>query len=172
MKYATAALALACAVLPVLSGMGETSGGGNGGRVKKVLFVYDVVDERSGFYIDAFRKALAKTGHDISEVAVEKGTVEDISSYDVLVVYSRVMAFNMMSPVRKWLKKHGSFKGRKLFLYVTADRLFHKAHCRGLIKLVKKREGVVIDAVTMATNKMSDEDKVRTIGTHLQKLTD
>ena len=137
---------------------------------KKVLFVYDKVDKQSSFYINAFRKVLGETGHTIEEAAVESEKNADITTFDVLVIYSRVMAFNMMSPVRKWIKERKNFSGKDLFIYVTADRWFYKGHYDGLIKLVKKSNGNLVDGVTMATNKMTDEQKIEKIGEHLIKL--
>lgn len=138
---------------------------------KKVLFIYDKIDDNTRFYVDAFRKELSERAHSVEETAVESATdAADPSAFRFIVIYSRVMAFNMISPVRKWIKRQGSLKDKKIFLYVTSDRIGHESNLKNLLKLVVQRGGVVVDAVTMATHKMSKEQKSAAIAKHLEKL--
>jgi hypothetical protein len=138
----------------------------------KVLFIYDKIDKGSRFYVDAFKQELGRKARTVEEAAVESTpSAADPSSFRYLVIYSRVMAFNMISPVKKWIKQLKSLKDKKIFLYVTSNRFGHEANLKSLLKLVGQRGGIVVDAVTMATNKMSEGQKRAAIAKHLEKLT-
>lgn len=126
-------------------------------RESKVLFVYDTLDDKSSFFITAFRDALKELA--VDEAAVENPVKTDIGSYDAVVLYSRVLAFDMKSPVRTWIAGQKSFNRRKVYLFTTANRWFYEKHLSKLIDMLKAREATVVDAVTMATKDMTDEQK-------------
>ncbi len=138
----------------------------------KVLFIYDKIDKGSRFYVDAFKRELSQKVRIVEESAVA-GTpsAADASGFRNIVIYSRVMAFNMMFPVRKWIKKQKSLKDKRIFLYVTSGGIGHEANLKSLLKVVKEKNGTVVDAVTMATTKMTEEQKQAAIAKHLEKLT-
>jgi uncharacterized protein YdaL len=125
----------------------------------RVLFVYDTVDKASRFYVEAFRELLAKEPFQVEEASAGELRHKDPSSYDCVVIYGMVMAFNMKSMVRKWVKAQKNMENRKVFVFVTANRWFNNNLRKDLVNLATKRRATVVDAVSMATNKVSDADK-------------
>jgi len=124
-----------------------------------VLFVYDTLDDKSSFFITAFRDALKGMPVTVDEAAVEHPVKKEVAAYDAVVLYSRVMAFDMKSPVRTWVEQQKSFNKKKVFLFVTANRWFQEKHFAKLLDMLKKRDATVVDAVTLATKDMTDEKK-------------
>jgi hypothetical protein len=125
----------------------------------RTLFVYDTLDKDSRFFIQAFRDAFADAGIAFDEAAVEHATVDEMSPYERVIIYSRVMAFNMKSAVRTWVKTMESFKDTKVLICVTAHKWFEEKHRKGLAAQVKKKDGELVDAVAKATAKMSEKEK-------------
>ncbi|MBN1759022.1 MAG: hypothetical protein JW863_11930 [Chitinispirillaceae bacterium] len=125
----------------------------------KVLFVSDKTDKPAKFFLDAFTEELTASGRPFDEVAVDAKSPVDPAEYSSIVVYSQVMAFNNISPVSAWVKSQKSLQGKRLFLFVTANRWFYESRLKKLVKLVGDRDGEVVDAVTMATTKMNAEQK-------------
>lgn len=136
----------------------------------KVLFIYDKVDKGTQLYIDTYRERLKATGLTVDEVAVERAKVNDLRPYSTIVLYSRVMAFDNMSPVRDWLKSQKDLGNRNVFLFVTAAAWFYEKHYQKMLKIIKDRNGNVVDAVTMATGRMKDTQKREAVTKHLEKL--
>ena len=125
----------------------------------KVLFVSDKTDKPAAFFMDAFTEELTDAGYDFTGTAVDAASRVDLDAYTDVLVYSQVMAFNNLSPVSAWVKAQKSLQGKRLFLFVTANRWFFGSRLAKLKMLVKARGGDVVDAVTMATNRMSAEQK-------------
>lgn len=125
----------------------------------RVLFVYDILDDETSFFINTFRDEFRTLPCSIDELSIEQSKVSDMSKYDLLVLYSRVMAFNMKSPVRNWVKAIKSFDKKKVALMVTAYRWFNETHFREMTKLLNARNANIVDAVSMATKDLSDEQK-------------
>ncbi len=132
-----------------------------------VLFVYDIEDEDSRFFISTFRNALDRSYVQYEECAVKENGKKDVSGYDHIVMYSRIMAFNMMSPVRKWVKSVKDFDGRQVHLFVTCGRWFEEKHREGLVNALQKRNAEAVDAVSTATEEMSSKEKKEWVRTHL-----
>ena len=139
-------------------------------ETSKVLLVYDKVDSTSRFYIETLRQQLSKTGIPFDETAVDTTGKADISPYDCLVVYSQVMAFTMIAPVKKWLRSLGDLQGKRILIFVTANRWFADKQRKDLAKFIAKRNGTVVDAVSMATSRKSPEQRVQWMQTPLEKL--
>ncbi len=125
-----------------------------------LLFVYDTLDEKSDFYITHLREQLRESGFAFEEAAVKNETTVDVGQYDTIVVYSRVMAFNMSSPVRAWLKSVKTFEHARVYIFVTAARWFEQKHKEELLKIVSRKNPEEVDAVTSATEKMTDRQKI------------
>lgn len=125
-----------------------------------LLFVYDTLDEKSEFYITHLREQLRESGFVFDEAAVKNEANADAGQYDTIVVYSRVMAFNMSSPVRAWLKSVKSFEHTRVYIFVTAARWFEQKHKDELLKIVSRKNPEEVDAVTSATEKMTDRQKI------------
>jgi hypothetical protein len=136
----------------------------------RVLFVYDTVDKNSKFYIETIRAYLRERAIEVDDAAVGNLHSTDLSPYKYVVIYGMVMAFNLKSNVRKWVAAQKSLEGKNLAVIVTANRWFNESLRKDLAKLVEQRHGTVVDAVSMATNKMSGKEKKDVIKTHIAKL--
>jgi hypothetical protein len=136
----------------------------------KVLFVYENVDLKSKFIVESFREQLKKADFYFEEDSLGSKAIKDLSNYQYIIIYSGVMAFNTISPVRKWMRSTLSFENEKIFIFVTANRWYYESHLKELVNLAEQRHGTVVDAVSMATCKMSESQKIEKIQTHLSKL--
>lgn len=125
----------------------------------RVLFVYDILDNETSFFINTFRKELSTLPCSTDELSLEQSKDSDMSQYNLLVLYSRVMAFDMKSPVRKWVKAIKSFDKKNVALIVTAYRWFNEKHYKEMTKLLKAKDANIVDAVSMATKDLSNEQK-------------
>jgi len=138
--------------------------------VKRSLLVYDSIDSKSEFYIKTIQKQLSKAGIVFDEVAVAHGTIKNFEVYESIMIYSRVMGFNLISPVKKWLNTEKSLANKKVFIFVTANRWFEKNNLAEISKLVTSRGGTIVDAVSSATDKMTVDQKVKSVETQVLKI--
>jgi hypothetical protein len=135
-----------------------------------VLFVHDSAQKYSAFYVNAVAERIKNSGRIVKEESAEGASNLAASPYRTVVLYGVVMAFNMKSEVRHWLKSVQSFKNKRVFILVTANRWFKGSLLKDLVTLSAERGGSVVDAVSMATNKMSDAEKLAKIDSCLAKL--
>lgn len=136
---------------------------------KKALFVYDSIDVMTKIYIESFKAELAKSGVSFDEIALFKSQSKDPANYEYVFIYSRVMAFNFVSPVKKWLNSLETLKDKKVFVFVTANRWFAKDNLKQVAELVNKREGTLVDAISTATKDLSSQQKTAAVIKHLDK---
>jgi hypothetical protein len=137
----------------------------------KVLFVHDKVVKQTKTYIDAYRDGLKAAGLTVDETAVDSaGAIGDVTPYTGIVLYCRVMAFGNKSPVRDWLEKQKSLAGKAVFLFVTANRWKHEKHRNDMVELIKARGGDVVDAVAMATAKLTESEKRDAVAKQAEKV--
>ena len=138
--------------------------------IKKTLLVYDDCYAKSQPYIEFFRNEFGKTGIAFDELSLKKNGKKVPADYEVILIYSRVVAFNMASPVRTWLKSLKTLFNKKVFVFVTANRWFEKTNMQQIVKLVSDRGGEVVDAVSTATGKMSTEQKKESVAKQVAKI--
>lgn len=136
----------------------------------KLLFLYDKMDKDSEFYVSTFQNELNLLGIDFDTVSVAEIDSLDLSIYDPILIYSKVMAFNLDAPVRKWLSGDIDLTKKDIYIYVTAGRWRYKKHKNQLVELTEEKGGNIVDAVTMPTKDMSREDKTQNIKEILSKL--
>ena len=136
----------------------------------EVLFLYDKIKGVSMVHVNAFRDAFKTTGITVEEIAVDDKSTIDLIPCPTIVLYSMVMAFDNMSPVRAWLKRQKSLKGKRMYVFVTANRWFYKKHLKKLMRIVKNRGGEVVDGMTMATHAMSGDEKREAVNTFVSKV--
>ncbi len=122
----------------------------------RILFVYDEVNEQTEPYIARFRGAFTAYGLPFDEAAAGELKSRDLSRYDVLVVHGIVQAFNAKSPIRDWLKTKPAVTGKRVYLFVTANRWFLDNLFRDLTGLLEKSGAKPVDAVSMATKDTDD----------------
>lgn len=122
----------------------------------RVLFVYDEVNEQTEPYIAHFREAFASRGLTFDESAAGDLKSRDLSRYEVLVLHGIVQAFNSKSPIRDWLKTKPPLAGKRVYLFVTANRWFLDKLFKDLNGLLEKSGAGPVDAVSMATKDTDD----------------
>jgi hypothetical protein len=140
------------------------------GPAGKVLYAYDEVNENSGPYIGWFRESLAARGIDFDEVEAAKLASKDLSPYDRILIHGMVMAFTTSSPIRDWLKTGPNLEGKKVSLFVTANRWFLKNLFDQLKDLLKKDKATTVDAVSMATKDMDAAAKAAAVKAHVERM--
>lgn len=161
-------VALLC--LSFLACAGFVSAEDAGSGAQKVLYVYDEVNKNSEPYIGYFRKAFNEAGIAFDEVAVADIKSKNLADYRAIVMHGMVMGFNSKSEIRDWLKTSPDLKNRKVSLFVTANRWFLANLYRDLTGLLKTEGADVIDAVSQATKKLSEDDKLALVRAQVSKL--
>lgn len=122
----------------------------------RVLFVYDEVNDQTKPYIAHFREAFTSSGIPFDEAAAGDLKSKDLSRYEILVLHGIVQAFNGKSPIRDWLKTKPPIAGKRVYLFVTANRWFLDNLFKDLNGLLEKNGAKPVDAVSMATKQTDD----------------
>ena len=143
---------LACTILVTLSLGADPA-------LKEVLHVYDEVNDNSKPYLGYFGEVYANQGIDHYQVTVAELEAVDLERYDTIVIHAMVMAFNMKSPTRDWLKTNPNIKNKKTVILITANRWFLDKLYTQQINLLKKNEAQIVDAISSATKELDDEQK-------------
>jgi len=136
----------------------------------RILFIYDEVNEQTEPYIAHFRDAFASSGMTFDETAAGDLKSKDISRYDVLVLHGIVQAFNAKSPIRDWLKTEPAVTGKRVYLFVTANRWFLDNLFKDLTKLLEKSGAKPVDAVSMATKETDDASEKAAVKAFVVKV--
>jgi hypothetical protein len=134
----------------------------------KLLYVHDDVNDKNEPYIAAFKAAFEARG--IAYDEAEAPSVRNVADYDLIVVHGIVQAFNSNSPVRDWLKTKPSMGGKKVRLFVTANRWFLKNLFKDLNKLLVKDGAEIVDSVSMATKEMDAPRKEEAVRAFVKKI--
>lgn len=136
----------------------------------QALFIYDEVNDQTKPYLDHFRKAFASFGIKFDEAAAaELGSIQ-LSRYDIVVIHGIVQAFNMKSPVRDWLKTKPPIAGKRVYLFVTANRWFLDDLYRDLNSLLEKNGVKPLDALSMATKDTDDAAEGETVRSFVGRI--
>ena len=136
----------------------------------RVLLAYELADKNLDPWRVLFRTELGSAGYALEEVEAAKLSAATLSNYDLIVIYGAVMAFTFKEPMRDWLNTSPKFAGRKVALFVTANRWFLKKYNDQLAGLLKKADASVVDAVSTATKSLSDEEKRGLVRAFVEKL--
>ena len=136
----------------------------------RILFVYDEVNDQTKPYLVHFREAFAASGIPFDEAAAGDLKSRDLSRYDVLVLHGIVQAFNSKSPIRDWLKTKPPIAGKRVHLFVTANRWFLDNLFKDLSGLLEKNGAKPVDAVSMATKETDDAMEKAAVKTFVGKV--
>lgn len=136
----------------------------------KILYLYDEVNEQSTPYIGYFREALAAEGIAYEESAVAEVSADKLKTYGYILAHGMVMAFNMKSPLRDWLKTSPDLRGKKVSLFVTANRWFLDDLFGQLRKLLERDQAELVDAVSMATKELDAAAEREAVRAHVARL--
>jgi hypothetical protein len=156
-------LMLACFILLACALGAQASG-------RKILYVYDEVNNNSKPYIDYFREALTAQGIAYDEATASQVASKDLSGYQTILVHGMVMAFASKSPVRDWLKADRRLEGKNVELFVTANRWFVDKLFKQLSDLLAKDKADSVDAVSMATKSMDAAAKKAAVRSFVARL--
>jgi hypothetical protein len=123
------------------------------------LFVYEEKNDKIDPWVNRFKDAFGSSSGNVEFFTSGEMKEKDLAKYSSVVIYGAVQAFNMKGPIRDWLKTNVDISGKKVYLVVTASRWFLKDYFNQLKAALAKKNANVVDAVSGATQKMSDEDK-------------
>ena len=115
---------------------------------EKTLFVYDEVNDQSKPYIGHFREAFVAEGIPFEEATASELKTKDLSPYDTIVLHGMVMAFNTKSPIRDWLKTGPDLSGKRIHLFVTANRFDLHPGSMTIIRATRASTGDAFGATT------------------------
>ncbi len=135
-----------------------------------ILFVYEEKNELIDFWVERFKTAFSNQNRKVEYVVSADANKINIESYSSVVIYGAVQAFTFKGPVRKWLKSDVGLTGKKVHLIVTASRWFATDYFKQLKKLLTKKKAETINAVSAATEKMSDADKTKFVNNFVQNI--
>ena len=133
-----------------------------------ILHVYDEVNDNSTPYLGYFKDAYSSQGIAYDQVTIAELKTADLERYDTIVIHAMVMAFNMKSPVRDWLKTRPPLAGKKTYLFVTANRWFLEKLYGQLTELLDGN--TELDAVSMATKDLDETAKKAAVQAQVNKL--
>lgn len=136
----------------------------------KVLYVYDEVNDQSKPYIGYFEKALADEGIAFDDATAAQARSMDLSKYRAILVHGMVMAFASKSPVRDWLKAETRLEGKRVALFVTANRWYLDKLYKQLVDLAKKDKAGPVDSVSSATKPMDAKAKEAAVRSFVARL--
>jgi hypothetical protein len=125
----------------------------------KVLYVYDEVNKNSEPYIGYFKAAMVAEGIAFDAATAAQAASMDLSAYRAVLVHGMVMAFASKSPVRDWLKSEKRLGGKRVALFVTANRWYLDKLDKQLRDLLAKDGAAPVDAVSAATKKLDAAEK-------------
>lgn len=134
---------------------------------KRVLYVYEEGNANTDPWRGYFREEMKAAGFEAEEVPAAELGGKDLSKYDLIVIHGAVMAFTSNEPIRDWLEKGPDLSGRKVALFVTANRWFLDKYNKQLTDLLGKRGAVTVDAVSAATKKLGEADKKELVKKHI-----
>jgi major membrane immunogen (membrane-anchored lipoprotein) len=125
----------------------------------KTLLVYEEKNEQIDPWVKRFSDALMAANKKVDIVSTAEIKGKSLSQYTAIVIYGVVQAFTFKGPIRDWLKTDVDFNDKKVYLAVTANRWFLSDYFKQLQDGLKKSNADVVNAVSGATQKMSESDK-------------
>lgn len=123
------------------------------------LFVYEEKNEKIDPWVNRFKDAFGADSGNVEFLACAEMKGKDLTKYSPIVIYGVVQAFNFKGPIRDWLKTIVDLSGKKVYLVVTANRWFLKDYFNQLKAALTKKNANVVNAISSATQKMSEEEK-------------
>jgi major membrane immunogen (membrane-anchored lipoprotein) len=136
----------------------------------KTLLLYEEKNEQIDPWVKRFSDALKAVNKKVDIVSTAEIKGKNLSQYTTIVIYGVVQAFTFKGPIRDWLKTDVDFTGKKVYLAVTANRWFLNDYFKQLQNGLKKSNADVINAVSGATQKMSEGDKQSFVKSFIAKI--
>jgi hypothetical protein len=156
--------------MAIIGFMSSQESNTNGIVPKKILFAYEESNEKLEPWISRFSGAFSAANLTVDKKAAIDLASADLSKYDLIVIYGAVMAFASKEPLRDWLKAENRLSGKKVALFVTANRWFLKKYDDQLLGLLKKKNATVVDAVSGATKDLTESEKQKIVDDFIGKL--
>jgi hypothetical protein len=139
-------------------------------QAKKALIIHDAMDAQTRPYLETLSAGLKKSGYQVSATSASNLGKQSLAGYDHIAFYGVVRALNTQSILRDWLSSAPDLKGQKVSILVTANRWFNEKLLGQLRELLERRHAVVLDAVSMATQKLDAKTKKSVIDRSASKL--
>jgi hypothetical protein len=136
----------------------------------RVLLAYELADKTLDPWRALLRTELDSAGYALEEGEAARLSPATLSNYDLIVIHGAVMAFTFKEPMRDWLNTSPKLAGRKVALFVTANRWFLEKYDGQLAGLLKKADASIVDAVSTATKSLSDVEKRGLVRAFVEKL--
>lgn len=136
----------------------------------RLLYVYERRDEKLDPWRQAFLDEMTRAGLSFEEMDALTVTGKNLEPYDVLLIHGSVIAFSFDEPVRDWLENDKNMNGKKAAFFVTANRWFLEKYAAQLQKLAEKRNLVVLDAVSSATQHVDEAERASLVREFVGKL--
>jgi hypothetical protein len=126
---------------------------------KRILVVYEEANGNISPWVSLFHSEAAALNCLSEEVPVADIESKRLADYDGVIVFGSVMAFTQKEPIRDWLRRKPSLQGPRYGVFVTANRWFLKKYYDEVVSLLSGAGISPVDAVSSATQKLSDGDK-------------
>lgn len=139
-------------------------------QAKQILFIYDEDNKQIEPYKKMIENELNMNGLQYDMTNVQDIKKKDLRTYDTIIIYSVVMAFNTKSPIRSWLNQTPNISNKKVALLVTANRWFLNNLFNEQMNLLKKQQATIIDAVSSATKDLTQAEKESLIKNFIEGL--
>jgi major membrane immunogen (membrane-anchored lipoprotein) len=136
----------------------------------KTILVYEEKNEQIDPWVKRFSDALGAGNKKIDVVSSAEMKGKSLSQYTTIVIYGAVQAFTFKGQVRDWLKTGVDLTGKKVYLAVTANRWFLNDYFKQLKDGLTKSNAEVVNAVSSATQKMSESDKQAFVKNFVEKI--
>ncbi len=137
---------------------------------KQVLFAYELNDKNIDPWRKYFRSEFNNSKYILEEVEALRLKTVNIQNYDLIIIYGAVMAFTSKEPIRDWLNTKPKLSGKRVGLFVTANRWFLKKYNDQLTNLLRRSGANIIDAVSTATKNLTENEKVEIVHTYVEKI--
>jgi len=138
---------------------GNVTGQNRGNPSPAVLYVFEESNENIDPWNDLFQKKLRELGYTYDAAAAGQMNSVSLEKYSHVIIHGAVMAFASKEPVRDWLKTGPNLSGKRIVLFVTANRWFLGKYFNQLLSLLGERGAEVVDSVSSATKDLTAEEK-------------
>ncbi len=140
---------------------------------RNVLLLYDKLNNKSEISILYLKERLISDGIVVKGIRIKDANKSNLryEKFDFIIIYSEVRAFHMRRHLKKWLISIKDFKGKKIALFITSiTEKYGKKVTTDIKNEVKNKDGIIVDATSSATGKITDQNKKKRIETFSKKF--
>lgn len=140
---------------------------------RNILLLYDKLNKKSELSILYLKEQLISEGILVKDIRIKNAIRNDleINNFNYIVIYSEVRAFHMRKHLKKWLNTIDDFENKKIALFITSiTEKYGKRVTSKIEDITIKKNGIILDAVSSATGKISEKNKKKRIETFSRKF--